>query len=403
MSAVATRPAYATPSALFSVGTESQALGKTGVAGVNDLGAVILNPAALSTVPERCVWLGYSAASFTPEVEGGPEPAQPAYTGTSVGVRLPIAPHALPVDLTLGLALTSPRDVIVRAMLPLPETPQFPLLSTRAHALDLALALGARLSGRWSVGLGLRALSGLAGEVEVPGETAGGVATELSLDLAPVAGVLFHPSPQDAFGLVYRGALSAPFTVALRNPSLSSISLPPLHLDGTAHYDPAEVGLEWTRWLGGTRVALGVVYQRWSAFPGWLGRTVRCPDGDPSCDALPAETSSLSDTLSPRLGAAHVIDLDPVELTLRAGYAYEPTPLPEQTGAANRWDSARSVLTAGYAALLLDTPLTLSAAYQLHVLHARSHRKDDPDDAAFQQVRVSGTVQHFGLMVEVRY
>jgi long-subunit fatty acid transport protein len=320
-----------------------------------------------------------------------------------LGLRLPIVPSWVPPGLTLGLALTSPRDVIVRAELPLPETPQFPLLSSRAQALDLGLALGARFTQSWFVGIGLRGLAGLSGDVEVATEDdAGGVEDELTLDLAPVLGVIFRPSSRDSFGVVYRGALAAPFEVELRDEGLPGITLPPLQIDGTAHYDPAELGVEWAHGFGATRAALGLVYQRWSAFEGWLGRTVDCPDSEPDCGALPKEVVALSNIISPRFGVSHLLDWGSVELTLRAGYAYEASPLPEQIGSANRWDNARSVITAGWS-VELDA-VALGLAYQLHVLHERNHRKrDSTADPALADVSVSGNVQFVGLNLELRY
>jgi hypothetical protein len=397
----------ATPTQLFSLGPESQALGKTGVSGVSDFGAVVLNPAALAA-RRRSVWFGYDAARFSPTVQGdaatGPvaPPAQPAFVGGVLGLRLPITPAASGFlsGLTLGLAVTSPRDVIVRAQLPLPETPQFPLLSARAQALDLALSLAFQPLDALRLGVGLRGLAGLEGQVQVAGDgQRDGVENELSLELAPIVGVLFQ-ARQQSVGLVYRGALAAPFEVELRDQSVPGITLPPLHLDGLAHYDPAEFGLEWSREFAATRVSLGLVYQRWSAFEGWLGQTVTCSESP--CGALPLEAIELSDTLSPRLGVARRVALSGVDLTLRLGYAFEPTPLPEQSQAANRWDNQRSLFTCGYEVELRDTPFAFAAAYQFHWLHERTHRKAQPElePAA---VTVAGSVHFFALDAELRF
>ncbi len=402
-----TQKALATPSALFSLGTESQALGKTGVAGVSDYGAIVLNPAALAVTPERSLWLGYAAARFAPEVRGyaGRSPAQPSFAAGVFALRLPITPNLVPPGLTLGFSLTSPRDVIVRADLPLPETPQFPLLSTRAQALDLALSLGASVSERLYVGLGLRGLAGLTGDVEVASESSpGGVNDELGLRLAPVVGVLLRIRPGDDVGIVYRAALEAPFEVELRDPGLTGLTLPPLHLDGIAHYDPAEIGMEWAHELGPVRLALGVDLQRWSAFDGWLGQTVQCPPDAASCAALPKEEVELTDTVGPRLGVSYPWSLPGVELALRAGYAYEPSPLPEQVGTANRWDNARSVFTLGYGVHLLNAPLGFALAYQAHLLHERRHSKRHPEDSPeLADVRVSGMAHFFGISSELVY
>jgi long-chain fatty acid transport protein len=279
------------------------------------------------------------------------------------------------------------------------------LLSARAHALDLGLSLGARLSAAWFVGLGLRGLSGLEGNVRVANQNQpGGVEVDLSLNLAPVAGVLFRPTSRDSFGLAFRGALSAPFEVEVADQGLPGIALPPLHIDGIAHYDPAEFAAEWAHGFGSTRAALGVTYQRWSAFSGWLGRTVSCPPEQPECAALGKEEVELSDTLSPRLGISHVLDLGSADLTLRAGYAFEASPLPEQTGSANRWDNARSIVTLGWGVSLLDVPLGLNLVYQAHLLHERTHEKSDPtSEPSVSEVSVSGHVQFLAVNLEIRY
>ena len=401
-----TRSVLGTPSALFSLGPESQALGKTGVTGVADFGAVVLNPAGLSLSGERALWLGYSAARFTPKLEGytGEPPPQPAFAGAALGLKFPITRAGDVPALTLGLAFTSPGDVIVRAHVPPPETPQFPWLSSRAHALDLGLGLGARLSEDWFLGVGVRGLAGLAGAVSVQGNAGVENETELGLRLAPVIGTILRVAAVGRLGFVYRGALAAPFTVEVGARDLPGVMLPPLHVDGVAHYDPAELALEWARELGATHVAVGLAYKRWSAFEGWLGQSVTCPKEAESCAALPKERVELSDTLSPRLGVAHALDLGRAELLLRAGYAFEPSPLPEQTGSANRWDNTASVITLGYGARLTSTPLSFALAYQLHVLHARAHEKRDPEAAPeLTRVKVSGSAQFLGVSMGVTY
>jgi long-chain fatty acid transport protein len=153
------------------------------------------------------------------------------------------------------------------------------------------------------------------------------------------------------------------------------VTLPELSIGGAAHYDPAELHAEWRHDFGterATRVALGLTYRRWSAFPGWLSQTVTCET--PGCSSLPKERVSLDDTLVPRLGVEQELELAPAKFSFRAGYFFEPSPLGEQRGAANRFDNARHALGLGYG-LALDR-FSLDLAYQLQLLVPREHVKE---------------------------
>src|SRR6185295_19938119 len=91
-------------------------------------------------------------------------------------------------------------------------------------------------------------------------------------------------------GLTYRGELAGPFDVVIEVRDLGSIVVPPLHISGIAQYDPHQLELEVSRSLGPFRVALGATWRHWSAYPGAVEQTVRCPDPVPGeeipCDPL---------------------------------------------------------------------------------------------------------------------
>lgn len=408
-------PARATPSHAFSLGPESQASGKTGISGIGDFGAVVLNPALLGGRERRRLWLSYEAARYEVDVSGLEAPVpQEAFAGMGFALELPLAQRVLPGRPALGLSVLSPRGRLVLADLPLPETPQLPLLSDHAQSLDLALGLGAELGEVFSVGIGLRALAGLSGNVNVVSvddapETR--VDDQLSLSAGPVFGARARLGPDDVLGAVFRGPLKASFDVVVDVREYGALVLPPLHMEGVAHYDPAEIGLEWEHRFGATRVRGGVIYARWSALHGWLGRSVRCPADAPVCGTPPAERVELDDTWSPRLGLTHSFRLAGARVELRGGYAYEKSPLPEQTGDANRWDNSKSVLSVGYGIDLGSEdgeetgPLGLDLAYQASVLHPRTHEKSDPmpTDGVPSSVRVSGAVHLVSVAMRVAF
>ena len=109
-------------------------------------------------------------------------------------------------------------------------------------------------------------------------------------------------------------------------------------------------------------VALGATWRHWSAYPGAVEPTVRCPQITPGeeeqpCTPLVPEPPEYSDTLTPRIAAEGVFPLrNGIAMKGRAGYAFEPSPAPEQSRVANDFDNHRSVIGLGYG-LSLDRPL----------------------------------------------
>ena len=182
---------------------------------------------------------------------------------------------------------------------------------------------------------------------------------------------------------------------------------PLLHISGVAQYDPmqiqAELGRRWDEW----ELALGSTFKRWAAFDGWTAATVRCTTKDPDCAALPADRIALHDTVVPRLGAERRFPLTHSATGHgRAGYFYEPSPLPAQTGPTNLWDNHRHAFTLGYGIeLRRPVQLELDSFYQLHALVLRQHRKRQavsPHNAGHPEVTTSGFIHNTGLVATLK-
>ncbi len=409
--------AQASPAEQFGFGPRQQAMGMTGVAVGRGFGTAYGNPALLSFSRQREVSLGFQEATFHVKADGPNAPGdlhEQALAGSFIGAVLPL-PFGGPLKerLTFGLGAFTPRDLIVRARVPYPEAAQYPLLGDRAHSLSFALGAGVDLGSGLRVGVGALAMAALVGSVVVRTEASGRTGTvvddQLIATWAPLVGASQDLGQGWVAGLAFRGKLQAEFDVAVRVNDLGSLVLPELHIAGLAQYDPMQLGAEVGKKLGPWTLALGVTYQRWSAFPGWERPTVTCPDDQPDCQALVPEPVDFHDTLSPRLGAA-------VELfrrraatgELRFGWLWQPSPAPVQKRAANHWDSDRHALTLGFGLELRDPlpPLLLDFFFQEHLLVPRTHHKDADVDAAnvgSPQVTTRGSAQVGGLVLGVRF
>jgi long-chain fatty acid transport protein len=313
--------------------------------------------------------------------------------GLMLGVMAPLTRGR--VRTGFGLFAETPPDFVVRATIPHDGTPTFPLLVGRSESLDLGAGIGARL-GPLSLGVGVRALAALSGSVSVAeqgGAATTGVGTRLLPAWAPVFGAALDLGEIGRAGLAVRSVLRADFDVNVAASTLGPIGLAPLNIEGVAAYEPLRVDLELSRDFGRLSLALGARYERWSAFDGWVGRTVDCPASRQSCGTPLPPPADYSDIVSPRLGVAYRFGLRSVELTARGGYTLVPTPVPEQRGAKNELDATRHGFAAGYSVELPEStlPLRLDAAFRFDVLAPRTHTKSDA--AAGPPLRTRGSAQ----------
>jgi long-chain fatty acid transport protein len=382
---------------MFGPGPESVALAGSGTSVELGPETALTNPALLANLGRKSVVLGFRDTRFALAVEAGgearPFPADLA-TGIFAGVASPLELPFLRGG--LGLFAQTPPGYLVRADRRLPEQAQFPLIVGRTEALDLGAALGFGY-GPLTFGGGVRLLAALAGNVGVTaGEAAAtaGVANELWPAWAVELGVGLDFGDEGAVGLAFRSALRADFDVNVRPTDLGGIAIPPLNVEGIAHYEPLRLDLEASRAFGPVRLFAGLRYERWSDFPGWLAPTVECPSDFPDCGAPEPADPDYSDAFVPRLAAAYGFRVEPVELELRGGYTFVPTPVPEQTGSENVFDNARHGLAAGFSSKLPDAliPLRLDFAFRVDLLVPRTHAKAGQDPAS---VITRGSVQTF--------
>jgi hypothetical protein len=408
----------ASPEDLFGYGARSSAMGATGIATSSDFEAAYSNPALLSRIRVPKLTLGVLGTTFD-EVADTRIEDRGAH-GAVVGVDLPIPLGGVLAHRVAGaLAFYTPSDVVVRGRILYPETPQFPLLSDRAQCLAIRMGLGFDVGNGVRLGAGFAALAEIVGSVVVATDSSGKVGSQIDDQLvatyAPILGASWERAAFGGtlrVGAVFRGALAARFAVTIDATKLSSINIPVFNIAGLAQYDPLQGGLEvgWEnkRW----RFAIGGTWKHWSDYPGPL---------EPTLPALVVPPVGFSDTFVPRVGVEHTAPLSrSAELHARAGYFFEPTPLPSHLPSSQaydipsqslvnvptRWfDADRHAFTAGMG-VSLEKPLHLSVdAYaQLHVLSPRTVTLDagNPDGTP-SSVNVSGVIAVTGIQVGVGF
>jgi long-chain fatty acid transport protein len=290
--------------------------------------AVYENPAGLARISERRLTLGYYYGHFlldiNPNISRHPDDAN----ATVLGGEVPIPfTGALKNRVGLGFGFYLPVGLITRANVPRSDEQSFILLENRAQVVGFQVATGVRLSDRWDVGAGVLALAALTGDIQIDSDSSGRISTrseqQLVADYAPIVGVTLHLEVGD-LALVYRGESQAGYDVTIENNLADQlpVGLPKLRLHGVAQYDPRMTTFE-VAWhtLPHTRVVTGVTWKRWSEYPGLANA--------PSMKSTPPAMPDFTDTVVGRIAIERGLT---ESVQVRAGYAFEPTPLQNQKG-----------------------------------------------------------------------
>jgi long-subunit fatty acid transport protein len=118
--------------------------------------------------------------------------------------------------------------------------------------------------------------------------------------------------------------------------------------------------------------------------------------------------AAFEDTLCGRLGVEYRRPTGRTDWALRAGYAYLPSPVPEQVGLTSFADNDRHTLALGAGATLIDwrplltRPIELALAFQWHHLVRRLTVKDATQfpGEAFSS---AGDIFHLGTSATVHF
>lgn len=405
------RLAHASPVDLFGFGSRGHGLAGSIGADAEGFEAVYYNPAGLSFQGRPSFSLGYQVGTFDLTIDDTPREARDA-PALTIGFGVPIPLGGFLKDrLAIGLGFTIPQTSILIADIERPATPSHILVENRAQTVSIQAALGLRLTDWLALGVGTLALAELRGDIRVEpgpsGRIGSKVKDELIADYALVAGLMVRLLPRgDQYGLhlalTYRGESRADFDLPI-SADLGDdfgIPIPDLAVNGTAQYDPAELGFAATARipLGNDHLAVhaGLSLDLWSTFPLPIAYAA------PRADTVPQPEPDFHDVVSFELGLEghHHLGNGPDDLIIRPrlGFAFQPSPTPEQTGFHNHLDSDRMIFAAGIG--FRWQRLRLDLAGQVHDLAERTHRKGEdiaPEHPGFPTITHTGHILFFSI------
>jgi long-subunit fatty acid transport protein len=403
----------------FGFSPRASAMGGAQAADVRGHAATHHNPAGLGLGQDHEIAIGYGSAVTGLRINNV-DARVTSPRGLSLGVALPF--HFRKMTAAFGLALYMPDQYVVRIQLQPISEPQFIRYDNQLQHIVVTPAVAFRPTSWLSLGLGLTILADAAGNGITFdfGLKEGALTSQAAIDVslptraAPVAGVTFSPRPWLRFGAAYRGEID----LRLKLDILTRVDVAGLiagsaliALQAVNFYTPHKVALGLAIDLSpDLTVSAELDWLGWSYFHGAVPQLRVEVDLTitPSLVEARFPQARFRDQWIPRLGGElrrrfgrHV------GFAARLGYAFERTPVPEQSGLTSFADNNVHILALGAGISLenlikiLPKPLRLDVALQAHSLEPRITRKGEP--FVGQSFSSSGWLVFLSFMLEARF
>ena len=351
------RPASALSFHTFGFGPKAIGMGNAFVSVADDFSAAWYNPAGMTQKKNVELGFGYQYVRPFMEVNGDNFRVQDSHS-TAFGFSLPMPFSAWLEDrIYLGLAFYMPWNLIFGVKVPLPEEPQFLLLENEPRDITIVPALAVEIHPALSIGGAVLLRDNPLGTFEATltpeNEAVLDVNQGLPTYFSP--SVSIHLRPGEIWpsleglrlGFIWRDE----FRIEYKFTPLIGIGYIPLIINFEAInlYQPQRftwgVSYAFTPRL---LAALDLSYNRWSEIPDPNLKT-SFNFVFPIFPVKFAETESFQpnfkDTLSTALGVQYQVKAsDALDIFLRFGYSFEPSPVPLQTGVTNYLDGDKHIL-----------------------------------------------------------
>lgn len=335
--------ARADSGAMFGESSRAASLAGSMTARPGDTSAIALSPGALADVDRPTAALATHLGALDlwyrrPGEDRVHDRRTIAGFGVSLAAPLPIGPEWLRA-FRAGLAVHVPAQHALRLRAPSrPDEPSFPFYADRAERTALTATIATKLFSRIGVGVGITLAPTLIAPTRVGYDPARGstaeehvtvdLERELEIGTSAVAGLRTSVSDALSIGFAYRQAIvaraegpndtEAAGLVVRDRIDFHDFLAPEELAGGVAVFPSKRLGL-----------SADLARARWSRY-----RTIH--DAEPS--------PRFRDVVNLRVGAEWAASR---EIDLRAGYAFEPTPVPAQIFVTNLFDADRHVIAIG--------------------------------------------------------
>lgn len=424
--------ATANPVDAFGFGARGPAMGNAQTAASDDNGAHYFNPAILATFEDIRIDIGYQYADPKLLVNGLDLNVNRS-RGIAVGISVPGVFG--PVRIGFGGAVYLPDEQATRTRTLQGDQPRWVLFDNRPQRLFMAANVAVSIGDKVFIGGGLGYLSSTTGGVTLGGRLhpvrpeESDLLLEIDIDLEtvryPQAGVLWRALPWLDVGGAYRGGFVLNVDLAFRiDADIGPEGGPYIVEDGFfAFLSEFQDLFQPEQWAVGAaarihpnlNLAFDLVWHRWSAYDNPstiveiefdlkdLNDLVMIPEAPP----LPAP--GFHDILVPHVGVEWIMArTNTSKWQLRAGYTFEPTPTPVQTGETNFIDGDKHTVGLGLGMQFYDVTEVLPRPFDIDLYVAYTmfeeqvHRKLSPTDR-IGDYRADGRIWQMGASTRWRF
>ena len=426
----------------YGFGARGAAMGSAMAADSTDFAANYYNPAGLVGSPGVSLGLGYFGADNRLTMNGQDNDVVDPH-GLSGGLVAPGTLFGIPFAFGIGTYI--PDDGLSRIKALRQETPRWELYNDRTTIVLIAANLAIRPVSFVEIGGGVAFLAATTGAFGIRGEAVlarpyeSQLEHEVNADLTslryPQVGARFKVLDWGFIGLVYRGETKLQLSIGAKLDGTvnAGLSVPLTYELSSKTFDaflPQQVvlGLSFQK-VKNLRANFDLTWVNWSAYISPTAQTSASLSVDlpPGLGLeLPGSTKptkvippAFEDRFVPRIGleytfgfgatrTVHGEEKPSVQLPVRAGYVFEATPVPPQTGVTNFVDTDRHTFSVG-AGLVLNRPfsvlrgaLRVDAYFQGSYLPERLTQKASAADFT-GDYRASGTMIGGGGAVGVDF
>ncbi len=431
----APRHGAANPLDHFGFGARAASMAGAQTASTDDTGANYYNPAALATFDTIRFDLGYQIA--VPSLRINDQDLRvDSSRGFSIGLAVPgrIGPRGI-IKLAIGGGLFIPDQQITRVRSVASDQPRFVLYDNRPQRMFLGANVAVSIADVVFLGGGIAYLSSTAGAVTLDGRLGFPIAEDSQFDIAidvdlktiryAQLGALVRAADWLRLGASFRDEFQLEVAQAviiqgqIGSPEMPIVEDAFLHVESLSQdlFQPAELTVGAAVDIGARWMVSGdLSFHRWSRFQnpaakidleldaGMFNDMIDLPDEPPTFPA-----PNFHDIYVPRLGVEYLAEETSArKVHLRGGYAYEPSPAPEQTGENNFVDNDKHTVSFGVGYTMFDVgsillqPLSIDAFAAITFLPERTHRKESPVDPV-GDYRADGAIAQVGLQTRWRF
>ena len=409
----------------FGYGPRAVAMGGAYTAVADDFSAGYYNPAGMLTTPKSKFGAGWQYVKNDLKANGleveSSRDTNALYMGASMAIPFT---DFLKDRIAFGYFFFQPLWYTVDVTIPATTAPQFPVVESQARMQLISIAAavdfipGVLLGGGFTIGNNLGASLNLGPGVGGYGgikETISSVDQIVKAVLVPNAGALVKLGRYSEMlkpftvGFAFRDA----FYMEMKIPVIVVLSgfLLNLDLGSTFIYSPRQyvlgVAFQKPRYL----ISFDISYNQWSDFQA-PSLSIATDINIPLIELKQGYTPppNFNDTVTPRVGVEVLgYENDTINLYLRGGFFYEPSPVPEQTGMTNYLDSDRFVFNWGFGFLfkrlgkkidLTDKPISFDVGISYHYLSDRTNVKGPDvrtDNPGYPEISSSGNMWYFAV------